>query len=86
MHNQVHVWVGGDMGPATSRNDPVFYLNHCIVDRIWEAWLVNQGRLCAEPIGISPVDHTPAKRRHVSILIQQPITPAQMLDVSQFYS
>ncbi len=37
-HNRVHVWVGGDMGPATSPNDPVFYLNHCNVDRIWAAW------------------------------------------------
>src|SRR5829696_1697483 len=66
MHNQVHVWIGGDMGPATSPNDPVFYLNHCNVDRIWEAWLVNQGRnLCAEPIGIGAVSHAPAKRSHV---------------------
>ena len=39
VHNRVHVWVGGDMAPATSPNDPVFYLNHCNVDRIWEAWM-----------------------------------------------
>jgi tyrosinase len=38
MHNRVHVWIGGDMGPATSPNDPVFYLNHCNVDRIWSGW------------------------------------------------
>jgi tyrosinase len=38
LHNRVHVWVGGDMGPATSPNDPVFYLNHCNVDRIWAGW------------------------------------------------
>ena len=38
MHNRVHVWVGGDMGPATSPNDPVFFLNHCNVDRIWQDW------------------------------------------------
>jgi tyrosinase len=38
MHNLVHVWVGGDMGPASSPNDPVFFLNHCNVDRIWENW------------------------------------------------
>jgi len=30
-------------GTGHSPNDPVFYLNHCNVDRIWEAWLVNQG-------------------------------------------
>ena len=44
MHNRVHVWFGGDMGPDTSPNDPVFYLNHCNVDRIWEAWRVERGR------------------------------------------
>jgi tyrosinase len=39
LHNQIHVWVGGDMLPGTSPNDPVFFLNHCNVDRIWEAWM-----------------------------------------------
>jgi tyrosinase len=38
LHNRVHVWVGGDMGPGTSPNDPVFYLNHCNCDRMWAAW------------------------------------------------
>jgi tyrosinase len=42
-HNRVHVWIGGDMGPATSPNDPVFYLNHCNVDRIWAGWLQIHG-------------------------------------------
>ena len=65
MHNQVHVWIGGDMGPATSPNDPVFYLNHCNVDRIWEAWLVKGSNLCAEPIRIGAASHAPAKRSHV---------------------
>jgi tyrosinase len=37
-HNAVHVWVSGDMQFATSPNDPVFYLHHCNVDRIWSAW------------------------------------------------
>ena len=39
LHNRVHVWVGGDMLPSSSPNDPVFYLNHCNVDRVWSAWL-----------------------------------------------
>jgi tyrosinase len=38
LHNLVHVLVGGDMGDPTSPNDPVFFLNHCNVDRIWAAW------------------------------------------------
>ncbi|HVG61902.1 MAG TPA: tyrosinase family protein [Hyalangium sp.] len=41
IHNNVHVWVGGDMTDSTSPNDPVFFLHHCNVDRIWYAW---QGR------------------------------------------
>ncbi|MGW3248681.1 tyrosinase family protein [Streptomyces sp. NPDC001070] len=39
LHNQVHTWVGGDMLPMSSPNDPVFFLHHCNVDRIWESWL-----------------------------------------------
>jgi tyrosinase len=39
LHNAIHVWVGGDMLLGTSPNDPVFYLNHCNVDRIWAAWM-----------------------------------------------
>jgi tyrosinase len=38
LHNRVHVWVSGDMLLGSSPNDPVFYLNHCNVDRIWARW------------------------------------------------
>jgi len=34
----VHVWVGGSMGPMSSPNDPVFFLHHCNVDRLWAQW------------------------------------------------
>jgi tyrosinase len=38
LHNQVHVWVGGSMGPGTSPNDPTFFLHHCNIDKIWGDW------------------------------------------------
>ena len=38
LHNQVHVWIGGSMGPGTSPNDPVFFLHHCNIDRLWAEW------------------------------------------------
>jgi len=38
IHNRVHLWVGGSMTPGTSPNDPVFFLHHCNVDRLWAAW------------------------------------------------
>lgn len=38
LHNQVHLWVGGDMVAATSPNDPAFWLHHANVDRLWVRW------------------------------------------------
>ena len=38
LHNRVHVWVGGSMGPASSPNDPVFFLHHCFIDKCWADW------------------------------------------------
>jgi tyrosinase len=87
MHNRVYVWVGGDMGSATSPNDPVFYLNHFNVDRFWVAWLVNEGRICvpsqseSAELAMHRLDDP-----MYSILMRQPITTTQMLDVSEFYT
>jgi tyrosinase len=38
LHNLVHRWVGGTMGQMTSPNDPVFWLHHCNIDRLWMLW------------------------------------------------
>ena len=38
LHNPVHRWVGGNMGDATSPNDPVFFLHHAYLDLLWEQW------------------------------------------------
>ena len=38
-HNHVHDWVGGIMSNTSfSPADPVFWLHHCEVDRIWSVW------------------------------------------------
>lgn len=68
LHNRGHVWVGGSMLPMTSPNDPVFFMNHCMVDKIWHDWQVrfpNQGYLPAGggPFGQNlndPMDSTPS--------------------------
>ncbi len=39
MHNRVHMWVGGNMESGTSPNDPVFWLHHCFVDKLWDIWM-----------------------------------------------
>jgi tyrosinase len=87
MHNKVHVWVGGDMGPASSPNDPVFYLNHCNVDRVWEGWMSRHGPTYAPPQSASAdlAGHRIDDPLY-SILIATPVTPAQVLDASAYYS
>jgi tyrosinase len=39
-HNSIHGIVGGNMGGvATSPLDPIFWLHHCNIDRIWDRWI-----------------------------------------------
>ena len=39
IHNSGHVWVGGSMGSVPSAPcDPVFWMHHCEIDRIWAEW------------------------------------------------
>ncbi len=38
-HDQVHAWVGGIMGIIRkSPADPIFWLHHSQIDRLWESW------------------------------------------------
>ena len=37
-HNLIHGRVGRDMAQMISPNDPIFFLHHCQVDRIWARW------------------------------------------------
>lgn len=52
MHNGVHLWVSGLFGNATgtmalntSLNDPVFWLHHANIDRIWTMWIKRHGQV-----------------------------------------
>lgn len=83
LHNRVHVWVGGDMGPGTSPNDPVFFLNHCNVDRIWEAWMVERGRTYAPDPDEGPAGHR--LNDQMFALLGESLTPADVLDVAADY-
>jgi hypothetical protein len=43
-HGNVHVTVGGWMASVpTSAQDPIFYLHHSNVDRLWNIWLAQGG-------------------------------------------
>ena len=41
LHNFIHGWVGGSMIPLTSPNDPIFFMHHCNVDRLWAMWQID---------------------------------------------
>jgi len=57
MHNVVHIYVGGifptsgggyelgNMSQNTSPNDPVFWIHHANIDRIWSGWMNRHGRV-----------------------------------------
>ena len=38
IHNPGHMWTGGSMMAFSSPNDPVFWLHHCNIDRLWALW------------------------------------------------
>ena len=43
-HGSVHVSVGGWMSSFnTAGQDPIFWLHHCNIDRLWETWLAQGG-------------------------------------------
>lgn len=43
-HNVVHGAVGGNMGGfPTAGLDPLFWLHHCEIDRLWNLWLAKGG-------------------------------------------
>lgn len=43
-HNIVHVTIGGWMSdPNTAAQDPIFWLHHANIDRLWEKWLAQGG-------------------------------------------
>lgn len=40
-HNSVHVWVNGHMAAMVSPIDPIFFMHHSNVDRLWTIWQQN---------------------------------------------
>ena len=86
LHNRVHVWVGGDMLLSSSPNDPVFYLNHCNVDRIWASWLESNGQTYVPdqtaPEGL--LGHRTDDDMYA--LLSDAVSPRQMLDIDDLYS
>jgi tyrosinase len=75
VHDPVHGWVGGTMELSTSPNDPVFFLHHANVDRLWAVW--RSSHTGEEPY--LPVSEG-TKYDESKPMPVFPVTPAAMLD------
>jgi Common central domain of tyrosinase len=58
-HNQVHRWVGGTMATASSPADPLFWLHHAFVDRLWVAWAQEQRPAQPQPPNLDEILQPP---------------------------
>ena len=67
----------------TSLNDPVFWLHHSNVDRIWQAWIEENGEVY-EPLGGWP---RPDENLNQAMLpydkVGQRVTPKSVLDIDK---
>ncbi|WP_151482935.1 tyrosinase MelC2 [Streptomyces albicerus] len=82
LHNRVHVWVGGQMATGVSPNDPVFWLHHAFIDKLWAEWQRRH-----PDSGYLPVAGTPdVVDRDESMKPWNDSTPADLLDHTPHYT
>ena len=49
-HNVVHGWVGGTMNNIMySPADPVFWMHHAMIDRLWSLWQAKPANAAKRP-------------------------------------
>ncbi len=82
LHNQVHLWVGQTMLPMTSPNDPVFFLHHCNVDRLWVQWQAQHPDAGYVPISDGPPGHNLNDPMFPWNTGTNIVTPASVLDIT----
>jgi tyrosinase len=86
LHNLIHIFTGGDMLPSSSPNDPVFYLNHCNEDRIWERWMQINGRSYRPTNGTAGAPVGQRLNDPIPTPFGPSVTPAQLLNMTAIYT
>lgn len=79
-HNSVHIWVGGNMAGAGSPNDPVFFLHHAMIDRLWAKWQKLHPTERYKPRSGGPKGHNLEDPMWPWRAEQPPVTPRSVLD------
>lgn len=80
MHNRVHVWVGGSMEPMSSPNDPVFFLHHCFVDKLWADWQALHPGESYQPVSGAGTGHNLNDPMEPWFSRGETVTPASVLN------
>ena len=57
LHNRVHAWVGGVMARDDAPDDPLFWLVHAFVDKLWSDWQRRHPGAEYQPAGEGPPGH-----------------------------
>ena len=57
LHNRVHAWVGGLMARDDAPDDPLFWLVHAFIDRLWSDWQRRHPGADYQPRGEGPNGH-----------------------------
>ena len=78
IHNDVHGYIGGDMGGMNAVNDPIFFLVHANIDRLWWQWQQKNGINTYQPTTGAPTGHN---LNDTMTLLQRAATPASVLDI-----
>lgn len=72
LHNLVHRWAGGAMLTASSPNDPVFWMHHANLDRMWTLWQERNPAL----IPYLHADGVPGHGLNDTLIFHEPGDPA----------
>ena len=80
-HVPGHTWTGGTMATGHSPLDPLFYLHHCNLDRLWAIWqLNNPTEVQYEHTGQLSSDSVPQARVPIDSPMINGATPSSVLD------
>ena len=87
-HVPAHPWTGEDMSSPRSPSDPLFFLHHCMVDRLWAIWQINHTTVPQYTVDnlpsypVYPATFVPETDLMFSGVLGSPTTPGSMLDHS----
>ena len=78
-HGGGHNWVGGTMAGGSSPLDPLFWLHHANIDRLWAIWQRNHTGVSQYTTAPAAGDSVPAAMVPLNSPMIGGATPAQML-------